>query len=113
MKYYIPLNLPSLANMRAHWRRIAKLKQDQKLATSLCMRNAITRGATLPPLPLIITITRIGKRKMDDDNLAAACKYVRDQIAAIIGTDDGSPLYTWQYQQRIGKYGVDVEITPR
>ena len=71
-------------------------------------------GKELPPLPLLVTITRIGPRRLDDDNLTSACKYVRDQIAAAIGTDDGSDQYTWQCEQRIGKkYGVDVEITTR
>ncbi len=64
-------------------------------------------------MPITVIITRIGPQKMDDDNLAVACKYVRDQIAAVVGVDDGSPLYTWRYAQRRGKYGVDVEITPR
>lgn len=67
----------------------------------------------LPKPPLVVLITRIGPRKLDDDNLASACKYVRDEIARIIGLDDGSPLYTWQYAQRTGKYGVDIEIMVR
>ena len=70
-------------------------------------------GITLPSLPATITLTRIGKRKLDDDNLAAAFKYVRDQIAAAYGVDDGSELYAWRYQQRTGKvYGVEIEVTP-
>ncbi len=65
-------------------------------------------------MPIVVTLTRIGKRRLDDDNLAASFKYVRDQIAHMIGTDDGSPLYTWVYKQQIGKvYGVEVEILPR
>ena len=42
--------------------------------------------------------------------------WIRDQIAANVGVDDGSPLYTWRYEQRVEKgerYGVDVEITTR
>ena len=78
------------------------------------MRAAIhTEGQQIPTVPLLVTITRVGPRRLDDDNLAAACKYVRDQIAAVIGIDDGSPLYTWRYEQRVGgrkEYGVDVEI---
>lgn len=57
-----------------------------------------------------MTITRVSPRKLDDDNLQSACKYVRDQIADLIGVDDGSPLYTWRYSQRAGKCSVDVEI---
>lgn len=69
---------------------------------------------SIPPPPLLVTITRIGKRKLDDDNLASACKYVRDQVAAEVGIDDGSDQYTWRYEQRVEKvYGVEVEVTSR
>ena len=64
-------------------------------------------------MPLLVTITRIGPRRLDSDNLQSAAKFVRDQIAATVGVDDGSNMYTWQYEQRIGKYGVDIEITTR
>jgi hypothetical protein len=94
--------------MHKHWRQLTKIKNEQKLATKVCIHNQI-----IPPLPLLVTITRIGPRRLDDDNLASSCKYVRDQIAAAVGVDDGSDQYTWQYQQKIGDYGVDVEIITR
>ncbi len=50
---------------------------------------------------------------MDDDNLQGACKYVRDEIASLIGVDDGSASYTWVYRQKIGEYGVIVEVVSR
>lgn len=111
MRCYIPIKLPSLANTRMHWRDMARLKKKQRRATQLTLI-----GKTVPPLPLTVTITRIGPRRLDDDNLSGACKYVRDQIAKFVGEDDGSPLYTWVYQQRIGdknQYGVEVEILGR
>ena len=104
----MPIELPSLSNVRMHWRAMDSLKKKQKLATKLCMRDV-----KLPAMPLLVTITRVGPRKLDDDNLASACKYVRDEIAKAVGVDDGSDLYTWMYAQRIGTYGVDVEITQR
>ncbi len=116
MRFHIPIKLPSLSNVRWHWRKIDNIKRKQKGQTALAMRIAML-GVPLPiKLPLVITMTRIGRQKLDDDNLASACKYVRDAIAATIGTDDGSPLYTWRCEQRTGanlEYGVDVEITPR
>lgn len=108
MRFYIPIELPSLANTRMHWRKMAALKKKQREATAYCMV-----GKVIPPLPLIVTITRIGPCKLDDDNLASACKYIRDQIAEVVGMDDGSPFYTWGYEQRKGErgqYGVEVEI---
>lgn len=108
MRFHIPIELPSLANTRMHWREMARLKKKQREATAYCMV-----GKVIPLPPLTITITRIGPRRLDDDNLASACKYVRDQIADIVGLDDGSSMYTWRYNQRIGansQYGVEVEI---
>src|SRR5437870_475420 len=100
MKFHIPIKLPSLANSRLHWRRMASLKKRQRAAVMYCMA-----GLKLPAPPLVVTITRIGPRKLDDDNLQSACKYVRDEIAAVVGVDDGSPLYTWRYVQRIERGG--------
>lgn len=111
MRLHIPIKLPSLANTRIHWRAMDKLKRQQRLATKYSIA-----GKEIPPLPLLITITRIGPRRLDDDNLQAACKYVRDQIADYVGVDDGSPLYTWWYRQHVTwseQYGVDVEIVER
>lgn len=113
MKFHVPIKLPSLANTRLHWRSMAALKKRQRLAVYCQMVASKGRGEMLPKLPHVITITRVGPRKLDDDNLAAACKYVRDQIAAIVGVDDGSPMYTWRYAQRTGPYGVDVQIETR
>lgn len=108
MRFTIPICLPSLANTRLHWRRMASLKKKQKKIAALSMNDV-----EIPELPLLVTITRIGPRKLDDDNLASACKYIRDQIATKVGVDDGSDLYTWRYEQRKGKYSVEVEITTR
>lgn len=108
MKFCIPIKLPSLANSRLHWQKMACLKRSQRAATKICMV-----GCKLPSPPLVVTITRIGPSRLDDDNLAAACKYVRDQIANIVGIDDGSDWYTWRYAQRIGDYAVEVEVTSR
>lgn len=111
MRFYVPIRLVSLLNERFHWRKLSQLRKKQKAATKRSMT-----GKEIPPLPLIITITRVGKRVLDDDNLATSCKYVRDQIAEVVGVDDGSPLYTWRYQQRTSsseKYGVEVEIVTR
>jgi len=108
VRIHVPIRLPSLPNTRQCWQATASLKKKQRRATRLALY-----GEDIPPLPLVITITRVGRRKLDDDNLASACKYIRDEIATIVGIDDGSPLYTWRYEQRVGEYGVDVEIVGR
>lgn len=84
------------------------LKQKQKRAVKKCMKDA-----QIPPGPLVVTITRVGPSKLDDDNLQGACKYVRDQIAELVGVDDGKDFYTWLYRQRRGEYSVEIEIEQR
>jgi hypothetical protein len=108
MKLLIPLRLPSLSNVRLHWRAMSSLKKKQKRVTRLVLSRVI-----MPPCPLTITITRIGPMKLDGDNLQASCKYVRDEIARAVGVDDGSDVYTWNYEQRIGTYGVEVLVETR
>ena len=112
MKITIPIKLPSLnILLMKHWRALLSLKKKQKSATHRAFNG---KRLDIPPPPLIVTITRVGAKKLDvDDNLNGACKYVRDQIAAEVGIDDGSDLYTWIYKQRKGDYSVEVEIEPR
>lgn len=113
MRFHVPIRLPSLANTRMCWQKLASIKSKQRKAVAKYMRVTRTDRSRLPPMPLVVTITRAGPKKLDDDNLQSACKYVRDEIARIVGVDDGSSLYTWQYSQRVGEYGVDVEIVTR
>ena len=106
MRIYIPMRLPSLANTRMHWRAMDRLKKSQKLT----VRTYLPDGSP-PKLPAVVTFTRIGKRTLDDDNLASAFKTVRDEIARYMGVDDGSPLYRWRYEQRTGPaYGIEITI---
>jgi hypothetical protein len=120
VKFTIPIKLPSLANLRVG-KGIIRIKRGQREATHYCMV-----GKVIPPMPLVVTIVRVGPRTLDDDNLASACKHVRDQIAAEVGVDDGSPQYTWVYKQRksirgrgkagmhgVSYYAVEVEIVAR
>ena len=59
---------------------------------------------------LVVTLTRIGARKLDSDNLARSMKAVRDGIADALGIDDGSDRIEWKYAQEKGKYAVKVTI---
>lgn len=102
------LRLPSLLNLRKCWRALASLKERQRRRA----RSAVA-GVELPPAPLVVTITRHGPRKLDDDNLQGACKAVRDGIADSVGVDDGSDIYTWVYKQEHGPYAVTVEVESR
>lgn len=62
--------------------------------------------------PVIVSLERVGKRKMDDDGLSASFKAIRDGIASKLGIDDGSDDIRFVYSQRIGKnYFVEVTIS--
>lgn len=105
MKFTIPIKLASLANLREHHMVRARRAKAQRQAACLMMKPH--------PVPCVITITRVGPRPLDSDNLAISAKHVRDGIADRLGVDDGSPLLTWTYAQRKAKeYGVEIEVTP-
>lgn len=99
-------------NQREHWRVRNQRKQDQQVAVAISMKNVL-RGKRIE-LPCIVNLTRIGPKKMDNDNLAGALKHCQDQIAKVLGVDDGdeSKVKFYHYQMPIGSrdYSVKVEI---
>ena len=104
-EFQLPIKLVSMANARMHHFAKARIARDQRgMAKVFCPQFDV---------PCIVTITRIGPKKLDDDNLAISAKHVRDGIAAKIGVDDGDERYTWRYEQRKGKpkqYAVHVKL---
>lgn len=118
MKLEIPLRLPSLANQRLHWAVKAKQTKAQRDALQWAWRAEIVRmrargDRTVTHFPCVVTLTRVGPRELDDDNIRPAFKAIRDEIAAQLGFDDSrrSPI-RWEYRQvKRGKdYAVLVEI---
>ena len=112
-----PLKLPSMANLRLHWAAKAKLVKAQRNAAAFALRgNGRTwlthwKGmASNERLCLHVTLTRVGPRALDDDNLAHAFKAVRDEVAAFVGLDDGSKRFTWAYRQERGLYAVRIKL---
>lgn len=104
----IPMRLESEANRRDHWaRKAARVKRQREIVGM--MVNRMDR----PPLPVKITLTRIGWRLMDSDNLVGSAKAVRDSIAAVYGVNDASDLYEWIYGQECGEYGVRIKLERR
>lgn len=116
----IPVRLVSLLNTREHhMARARRAKQQRSLArlqtiARLCRSPLWARVAN--GCGIVVTITRIGPRELDDDNLAGSAKHVRDGIADALGIDDGSDLVTWLYAQSKGfphEYGCQVRIEQR
>ena len=104
------LKLASEANARGH-------TKHGKSNRAAAVRAAVTRalqGRALPPLPLRVCVTRVAPRRIDTDNLASACKSARDQVAAVLGIDDGpgETRAVWRESQERGVYGVRITLTP-
>lgn len=104
-------------NLREHHMARARRIQTERTRTSWAAVRQL--GMLWQPrvkLPAIVTFTRVGVRLLDDDNLAAALKGPRDQIAAELAVSDApnGPI-TWVYRQRRGPkpHAVEVEIAPR
>jgi hypothetical protein len=62
-------------------------------------------------------LTRLGARKLDDDNLRAAFKWIRDACAEMlipgraVGQADDDVRIQWEYAQEIKKpNGIRIEV---
>lgn len=98
----IPIRAVSLANQREHWGKRASRAKAHRRAAWLATPK---RG-----LPLIVLLTRVGKRKLDGDNLQGSLKSIRDGVADRLGVDDANPMVRWEYAQEVGKeYAVRIE----
>ena len=112
IRFSVPLRVKSL-NAREHWRakarRVAKERSDTHMAALHQLGAAWTLRVCLP---CTVTMTRVGRKRFDSDNLVGSLKAVRDQIADDLKTGDGpdGPV-TWRYAQRVGReYAVEIEI---
>lgn len=113
----IPLRLPSTANARQHWAARARTVKAQRATIALYWRappgDAVRELARRGPPWAVEIIRTTPARPLDDDNLAGACKAVRDEVARLLGVDDGptAPV-AWRYGQRKAPdYGVVVTLT--
>ena len=106
------LTLVSRSNAREHWS--TRHRRDQREAEAL-RRAWHTAGLSgwAVPLPVAVTLTRIGGKPMDGDNLQSSLKAIRDAVAALIAIDDGDERITWRYRQRSGPGSPSVIVTVR
>lgn len=106
MRRFVPIATVSEANRRDHWATKAKRAKGQRLALYLATKRA--------ELPCVVTLTRVGPRRLDDDNLRGALKACRDGVADRLGVDDADPRVEWRYGQEVRRdqRGVLVEIEP-
>jgi hypothetical protein len=100
------------SNAREHWQARHRRVKGERLHTGRALL-----GQSRPEIPCTVILTRLSSGTLDEgDNLPAALKGVRDQIAAWLGIDDRhSDQVRYEYRQRRvprGQYGVEVEFGP-
>lgn len=107
----LPIKTISEANSRDHWTKRRQRFRAQAWELYWAWHSA---KPEIPPPPLIVTLTRVGPRTLDSDNLAGSFKGIRDQLARLIGVDDGDSRIEWRYQQlRSGarqRYAVQITV---
>lgn len=98
-------------NAREHRLETARRVKQERQAALLTAKAFYVRPMRAEEIAKV-TMTRLGPRRMDDDNLAAAMKAVRDGIADALGVDDGDPRIMWVPRQLTARSrrGVKVEI---
>lgn len=123
LSWLLPIITVSEANRtNEHWSIKSKRHKNQQRS----LRILLPKSGY--PLPCVITLTRMGSRKLDNDNLCGAFKWVRDEISDIIlgnvyqeglnltqkrlkGRNDDDPRIEWQYAQEAGKYkGIKIDV---
>lgn len=111
LKVVLPIRVRSEGNQREHHFVVHKRKSEQKAVVTMRLAAALRARPELKP-PFVVTMTRIGLRTMDDDNVAFAFKACRDAVAACLGIDDGDVArIRFRYGQRKAKeYGVEILV---
>jgi hypothetical protein len=111
---HLPLRTVSETNAHEHWRARQKRAKLHRGWVAIAFSGPHARQWLAEhgkAQRFIVTITRLGKRLLDSDNLASSQKAVRDGIADALGIDDGSDRFDWRYEQKTGKeYGVEVAV---
>ena len=106
-------------NQRGHWavkaRRVAAQRQQTAAWLAGYRIHLLLVGLEVRDQGgrLRVTLTRIGRRKFDSDGAVASLKAVRDEVARLLGVDDGNDRIDWRYEQELGSPsnpGVVVEI---
>lgn len=110
LEIVVPYRVVSEANQWDGWQ--ARCRRNRAAGdawrAALAVHHAF--AVRLRP-PLAVTLTRLGGRRLDDDNLAGAFKALRDAIADWLGLDDGDPRLAWRYgQEPGGPAGVRVRV---
>ena len=106
MKVTVPMKTAGSNAREHHMARHRRVKHERHNV------GWLLQGKAQPP-PCTVTLVRLGPntKPLDGDNLQAALKAARDEVAKWLGVDDGSALVTWKYDQRRQKdWAVEIDI---
>ncbi len=93
---FFPVETVSELNRRDHWSVRSRRVKNQRQAVRLLWP---WRTMALN-FPLVVTLTRVSPRELDDDNLRGALKAIRDQVADNLGLpSDRDRRVRWEYGQ--------------
>jgi hypothetical protein len=96
----IPMPVPSLANMRGHWSKKARIVKRQRAVVAMALRAKAFWNVNCR---CRVTLVRVAPRQLDGDNCIASMKAIQDGVADWLGVDDRSPVVAWAYQQERGR----------
>ncbi len=116
----LPLKTTNPLNgSHGHWSVASKARKLQRASVGAVTRARMAARGMRPWEPETrerawVTLTRIAPSSgLDDDNLRAALKAVRDGVADAMGINDRDPRVLWIYDQRREKpreYAVEILI---
>jgi hypothetical protein len=114
----LPLRLKNPLNGSwGHWAPKARERREQRTTVGLVCSAPLAEYRTGLAKAyigrVVVTIERVAPRQLDDDNLRAACKAVRDGAADALEVDDREPRVEWRYEQSRGKpreYAVRIVV---
>lgn len=103
----VPMRTVPGLNVREHHMARSRRVKTERAHVAWALVNV-----SKPALPCVVTLTRVAPSNgLDDDNLAGACKGVRDQVAAWLGVDDKrADVVRYEYRQERGPWAVRIEF---
>ena len=104
------LKLRSLANMRGHWSVIAKHKKRVQCEVIYAIHAAGLANAE-PLAKATVTVTRVGPRALDIDNLYSSIKSCVDALKGRLIEDDAPDKCKIVAEQRKGEYQVEIDVS--
>lgn len=101
----IPLHVKATSNLREHWAPRAERAAMHRAAAKLALGRR-----KRPTGRIVVTLTRVSPKELDDDNWVGAAKSLRDGVADWLGIDDRDKRVAWHYQQEKGESAVRIEL---